>query len=214
MTTSSERKWFDGIIFDVDGTLWDSTPVVVRAYNEIIAADNNLNYQLTAQDLRNNFGKPMKEIGLTLLKDVPEEKNWPMMERILKRQDELLSQDPPIPYSGMIKVIEKLSSRYPLFIVSNCQAGYIERCISATHTEVYFKAHYCPDDTGLLKAGNIFLISRKYNLKNPVYVGDTEMDETACMEAGVSFIFAAYGFGKSQHPFASIQLPSDLLEFL
>lgn len=208
---TQERK-FDGIIFDIDGTLWDSTPVVVRAYNEIIAAEKYLKYQLTAQDLRNNFGKPMREIGFTLLKGVPKEKNWALMKKILKRQDELLSQEPPQPYPGIINAISELSTRYPLFIVSNCQAGYIERFMNATHTNLYFKAHCCPDDTGMLKAGNIALISREYNLRNPVYIGDTEMDETACLEAGVAFIFASYGFGKSLHHFAEINSPSELLK--
>lgn len=27
----------DGIILDIDGTLWDSTPIVAKAWNEVIA---------------------------------------------------------------------------------------------------------------------------------------------------------------------------------
>ena len=34
------------------------------------------------------------------------------------------------------------------------------------------------------------------HLKDVVYVGDTLGDSRACTEAGIPFIFAAYGFGE------------------
>lgn len=39
-------------------------------------------------------------------------------------------------------------------------------------------------------------------MKNCIYVGDTRMDEVACRYAGIPFIWAAYGFGKSEKPAA------------
>lgn len=33
-----------------------------------------------------------------------------------------------------------------------------------------------------------------HSLKRPVYIGDTEGDQRAAEEAGISFIYAAYGF--------------------
>ncbi|MBQ3967870.1 MAG: HAD family hydrolase, partial [Lachnospiraceae bacterium] len=96
-------------------------------------------------------------------------------------------------------------------VVSNCQAGYIELMFEKTGLGKYFDMHYCPDDTGLLKAGNIKKVVRELGLKAPVYVGDTSMDEKACREAGVPFVFAAYGFGNAEDPAAIIERPEDMI---
>ena len=37
----------------------------------------------------------------------------------------------------------------------------------------------------------------KNNIKQPVYIGDIQGDKDACDKAGVDFIWAAYGYGKS-----------------
>lgn len=199
----------DSIIFDVDGTLWDCTETAVKAYNETIAAAC-MDYRLTADDLRRNFGKPMREIGLNLLNGVYGDENLRMMNRILQRQDTLLSEEPPAPYPDVCSVIAGLSASFPLFIISNCQAGYIERFMNVTGTVSFITDHSCPDDTGLLKAGNITLMSKKHSLRHPVYVGDTKGDEKACRDAGVPFIYAAYGFGKAENPDAVIESFSEL----
>ena len=63
----------------------------------------------------------------------------------------------------------------------------------------------------MAKAENISLISEKYHLQSPVYVGDTMGDYQACRKAGVPFIFASYGFGDVPTPDAVIKSPLDLV---
>ena len=61
--------------------------------------------------------------------------------------------------------------------------------------EKYFKDMENPGRTGLSKAGNIKLIIERNNLSAPVYVGDTIGDCRSTREAGIPFVYAAYGFG-------------------
>ena len=55
----------DGIIFDVDGTLWDSTEAVARSWNQAIEENTDFSLSLTADWLKSLFGKTMDEITLT-----------------------------------------------------------------------------------------------------------------------------------------------------
>ena len=59
----------------------------------------------------------------------------------------------------------------------------------------YFLGHQCYGTKSLPKADNIRDIVNDHNLTAPVYVGDTMGDYSAAKQAGVPFIFAAYGFG-------------------
>ena len=65
----------DGIIFDVDGTLWDSTAPVVKAWNNAITENSDLKADITDETLKSLFGKTMDEITLALMPTLsPEER--------------------------------------------------------------------------------------------------------------------------------------------
>ena len=126
-------------------------------------------------------------------------------------RDRLRAMGAPV-YDGLEETLKELNKRYPLFVVSNCQAGYIELVFEKTGLGKYFTGHLCPGDSGEAKAANIRSIAKKYQLKAPVYVGDTFGDYQACQEAGVPFVFASYGFGQVDTPDYVIEKPADLLK--
>ena len=90
---------------------------------------------------------------------------------------------------------KELAKTYDLYIVSNCQCGYIEQFLRKTQLEAYIKDIECFGNTGKNKGENIRLLVKRNSLKAPVYIGDTKGDCDASKEAGVPFIFASYGFG-------------------
>ena len=55
-----------GIIFDVDGTLWDSTDTVAKAWTDAIQQHTHLNLEINGAVLKNLFGKTMSEIAAAL----------------------------------------------------------------------------------------------------------------------------------------------------
>lgn len=55
-----------GIIFDVDGTLWDASAQVVDSWNEVLSMHPGLDVSITVEDMNNNMGKPwMNWAGLS-----------------------------------------------------------------------------------------------------------------------------------------------------
>lgn len=202
----------DSIIFDVDGTLWDSTEIIADAWMEYLREKEHMDMELTAEQLSKLFGQLLSDIAKAIFPDLPEEEQLRLIDGCCQAEHEaLLKKCAPL-YENLEETLKELSERYPLYIVSNCQAGYIEVFLASSGFGKYFKGHLCPGDTGLAKAENLVQISRDYNLKSPVYVGDTLGDYNACQKAGVPFIFASYGFGEVEHPWKTISKPMDLLD--
>lgn len=204
----------DSIIFDVDGTIWDSTGVVEDAWNEAFLKLDITDRTVTADELKTLFGRPMEEIIEMIFPNKPLEERKKIGKMCFEYEHAFLRKQAGEVYEGMEETLKRLSEHYELYIVSNCQAGYIETVLHATGFGPYFKDHICPGDSGLLKADNIKLIMEKHQLKDTVYVGDTQMDADACKQAGVPIIFAAYGFGTVREPDYVINTPKDLLKLM
>lgn len=201
----------DAVIFDVDGTIWDSTGVVTEAWNKALI-DTGFGYtQVTADRLKGLFGLPMIEIMRDILPDVDDSELRRFEEVCNEYEEQYILQKSGTPYDNISEVIRKLSEKMPVIIVSNCQSGYIELVMHHLELEDYITDYVCPGDSGLLKADNILLMCERNGIERPVYVGDTQMDGNACEEADVPIIFASYGFGTVQSPAATIDTPEELL---
>lgn len=204
----------DGVLFDVDGTIWDSTGVVTEAWNKALVDTGFGETQVTADRLKGLFGLPMLDIMRDILPGV-EETELRRFEAVCNEYEEnYILEHSGAPYERIADTIRKLSKKVPVIIVSNCQSGYIELMMKHLKLEKYVTDHVCPGDTGLLKAENILLMAEKHGIKKPVYVGDTAMDEEACAKADVPIIFASYGFGQVAAPAAVIDTPAQLLELI
>lgn len=205
----------EAIIFDVDGTLWDSTKVVAKAWNRAIEETTDLNIRVDAAQLKGLFGKPLDEIIDRLFPMLPNQEKAVLQQSCYKYEHEFIEKESKLCYlyEGMLDGIRTLSKKYKIFIVSNCQAGYIELFLNATNLGSYITDYTCPGDTGLLKGENLKLIMKRNNLNSAVYIGDTQGDADACKIANLPMIFASYGFGTVNNPDYSITQFSDLLDF-
>ncbi len=190
---------FDSLIFDVDGTLWDSVEVAAKAWNTIID-DMGLSRHVTGEDLKRLFGKPMDVIFDTLFPGLDPGASEAFSQKCMTYENELLLKNPGTIYPHVVETIRELSKKIPLFIVSNCQSGYIEVCMKDLGIEEYITDTLCFGDRPVSKGENIRYLAEKHHLKAPAYVGDTQGDADACTEAGIPIIFADYGFGSVSAP--------------
>ena len=116
--------------------------------------------------------------------------------------------------SAAMDTLKELALEYPLFIVSNCQCGYIEVMMKGAGMEPYIKDFLCFGQTQTSKDQTILKLMEKNNLTNPVYVGDTQGDADSCKKAGVPFIFAEYGLGDVKEDYPTIHSFSELKNIL
>lgn len=201
----------DSIIFDVDGTLWDSTAICADAWNTIIKQETDLNLHITEKTLKSLFGRLLPDIAKAIFPDYSTERQLYLIDQCCQEEHRALHAHCAPLYPELEETLSELSKKYRLFIVSNCQAGYIEVFLESSKLGAYFEGHLCPGDTGNAKADNILQIIHDYNLNSPVYVGDTDGDYKATKAAGIPFVYAAYGFGTVTTPDYTIKQPKELL---
>lgn len=206
-----------GIIFDVDGTLWDSSDKLAGVWQDIIDRHDDLTKPCTKEDIVRNLGKPMDAFAADIFQGVSKEKLAVYQKEVEEYENQYLSEHLPDCYEGVPEILRELSKTYPLFIVSNCQTGYIDLCIRSAKAEEYITDFLCFGDNELPKWDNIRLIAERNGLDKYIYVGDTQMDYEASLKSGAEFIHAAYGFGTITDPVPVIhdimELP-DLLKKL
>lgn len=202
----------EAIIFDVDGTLWDSVDVVAKAWKIAIKENSDFDTEITRERLESLFGKPVNEIFDILFPTATAEEKLLLGHKLEEKEAEMVSvKGACIIYPNVIDTIEKLSKKYKLFLVSNCQSGYIDCLYKVTDVNKYIIDQTCFGDTGLLKHENILKIMRENNISSAVYVGDTITDYNACKLANIPMIFASYGFGNVEDASYTISDFSELL---
>lgn len=203
----------DGIILDVDGTLWDSTPIVAGAWTRAVREQGCEDMTITADMLKKLFGCTMTVIADLMLPHLEPKKRYEIMELCCVYEHEDLEASPcDVCYPGVIDTIKALSEKVRVFIVSNCQSGYIELFLDKTGLGPYVTDIECYGNTLKNKGENIKLLMERNRLGNPVYVGDTQGDCDASKEAGLPFIFAEYGFGEADEKAAVITQFDQLMQ--
>lgn len=203
-----------GIIFDVDGTLWDSTDTVAKAWTDAIQQNTHLNLEINGAVLKTLFGKTMSEIASALFPSLPEKDRLSILDICYEYENRLLKTQPGRLYDKVYETLSILSKKYPLFIVSNCQCGYIELLLETTKITPFITDTLCFGQTQAPKSQTILNLMERNHLKNAVYIGDTQGDYDACKAAGIPFIYADYGFGEIKNAPVSIHTFSELVTLL
>ncbi len=200
------------IILDVDGTLWDTTEVVAKAWNRATAEVGGTNAVITASVLKKEFGKTMDVIANNLFHDASAEKRALILKRCCECEHEDLEiHMKDLLYPDVKETIRRLSEKCSLFIVSNCQSGYIELFMEKAGIAKHIKDYECFGNTGRSKGENIKLVMERNNLDEAVYVGDTQGDCDAALFAGIPFVYAKYGFGIVESYYLAISYIKELL---
>jgi phosphoglycolate phosphatase len=186
---------FDSILFDLDGTLWDTCQVCAIAWNNVVRR-NGISFRLIyATDVRAVKGKPHETCIRETFAGLPEDALKRIILGTVEEDNRIVREMGGELFPGVGHGLRKLHRDYPLFIVSNCQDGYIQTFLEFTRFKPLFKDFECWGKTGKTKSENLKSLILRNGLKNPLMVGDSDGDHQAAKDCGVPFAFAEYGFG-------------------
>ena len=195
----------DGIIFDIDGTLWDVRDEIALALTREVHNQGHPEINFTPENLTPVFGTPPNEVADLFMPHLPPQERYKLMEDCGNRQIQLIeSLHTDRTYPGVKATIKKLAQQYPLFIVSNCPSGYVRAFMRRNKLSPWITDYEEQGHTGLPKDKNIKLVMERSRLKSPVYIGDTKGDAESAKKAGTAFVWASYGFGHVGNPEYSI----------
>lgn len=182
------------IIFDLDGTLWDSSRTILKAWKEVF---NKHNIVVTLNDINYILGLTNDDIINWLKKKKGINKSYAtkILSECQKNEIILIKLEGGILFPKVTETLKELSITNNLYIVSNCQTGYIEAFLDFYNFNKYFKDFECAGNTNLSKEKNVEIIIERNSMKNPIYVGDTILDQRASLYNNIPYVYVSYGFG-------------------
>ena len=181
-----------GILFDLDGTLWDAVAAITPAWRRVLGKYGK---QVTVQDMNGVMGLTDKEIARRFLPSLPEAEGVAAVHEAARAEALDLWGTGGRLYPGVEETLKALAKEYPLFLVSNCMDGYVPAFLHAHGLEAAFTDEAWLGHPAEGKAENIRAVCAKHRLERAVYVGDTASDGAAARAAGLPFLQALYGFG-------------------
>ena len=185
----------EGIIFDLDGTLWSTIESCVKVLKEVKSRHIEITKDISSEEVEKSMGKPFDEIVSNYYGYIEKEKAVIIAKEAFEENVKNLMLNGGNLYPHLEEVISKLSKKYKLFIVSNCIDGYIESFLEISKLSKYFFDYECNGRTKLSKGDNIKLIMKRNDIEKAIYVGDTVSDKEAAEYAKIPFVYASYGFG-------------------
>lgn len=196
-----EKRIHDSLIFDLDGTLWDSTTACANAWNSALQKIDILrDVPLTPEDIGRMMGLPIAKIFENFFPDMSLEQRERAAKECFKEQLQIIRQKGAVLYPGVQKGLFQLSEKYRLFIVSNCQQPYLDTFFHHSGLKNLFEDTECHGNTKRPKGENIRSVVERNGLQKAVYVGDTAGDHESAIMAGVPYFHVNYGFGMTSKP--------------
>lgn len=183
------------VLFDLDGTLWDSSQTVTDSWNAVLGKYPEARL-ITLGDMHGFMGRQMDEIARMIMPDLPDNRRMSIMDECMDYEiGYLRERGGAVLYPNLRETLDLLKQDYELMIVSNCQDGYIQAFLDFSGLWGNFADFESAGATGLSKGENIRLVIDRNNIEKAVYIGDTQGDLNSADFAGIPFIHAGYGFG-------------------
>lgn len=206
------KQYFDSLIFDMDGTLWDAVPSYCKIWEYTLDEFGLGDIKVTREELDRLMGKPVDVLVDTIVTRHVDRTRF--LEALDANEDRLMPVLGGRLYPGVKETIRELARDHKLFMVSNCSPKGAVNFMAYSGLTDCFTDSLTYGQTHVGKDVNIATLVSRYGLASPLYVGDTQGDADASHRAGVSIAWAAYGFGHVSDPDYIIKEFSNLIELV
>lgn len=182
------------IIFDVDGTLFDTSDGIIQALNYVLKVYGR--DEITTEDEANYIGPPIKK-SLMEYQGMKENEADEATALYRKSYVEKFIKN-SVWYDGAVETLEELKNRgWILGIATMKTMPQLEALLRDFHCRDLFSVlKAAREDGSLTKTQMLKDIKKEYpNADKYIMVGDTIGDYKASKEAGYDFVAVDYGYG-------------------
>ena len=181
------------IIFDLDGTLWETIDATYEAANIVVDQHAELK-KISKETIIKGMGLGIEDNEKNYMPYIELNKGIGYMKEISDKTSEIITEKNIKIYDNVPETIIKLSKKYKLAIITNNCNEYAETFLKISNLGNYFKDYMGAASYGITKGEAIKKMVQKYDEKENYYVGDIKKDQEATMYAGITFVHAKYGF--------------------
>lgn len=206
------------IIFDLDGTLIDSSDSILLAFKGAFIQANITPDKPLTKDI---IGPPLHETLKELLGS-DDEKTISLLATLFKQQYDSVGYKETIVFNQVDDLLAKLVKMpIDLYIATNKRIKPTMLILEHLEWLAYFKGIYALDEPTVTAENKTVLITniiKKHNIApiETYYVGDTIGDKEAASNNTLSFCYANWGFGletENEKSIKSFNLPSKMLAY-
>ncbi|GHO94564.1 phosphoglycolate phosphatase [Reticulibacter mediterranei] len=186
-----EEKMLKGIIFDLDGTLANTLPLCVRAYQQVLLSLFQREY--TASEIIAHFGRSEDGILQQLVPD-----QWEISFQHYLIAYEQLHWQCPEPFQGIRKLLDLLKQQHVALALVTGKGRQTTDCtLRYLGLTEYFHPIEVGSANGIVKATCIQRVLDEWQIppQRVAYVGDSVVDMEEAHKAAVLPLRAAWGGG-------------------
>jgi len=198
------------IIFDLDGTLADSIPILLELVNELQIVDRTLTREDYDHAKNLSIQAILKELGIPF---------WRVPGLLIKGRAALTQHINKVPFfEGMDEVIQQLAAGHRLFVMSSNSLANVQKFLDLHDIRAPFEEIY--GGVGVFgKTKMLRKIAKQHalDMATTYYVGDEIRDVEAAKKAGVQSVAVTWGFNgekilKTHQPAYLVHTPKELQE--
>ncbi len=180
------------IIFDMDGTLFKTESVDVKAFNDALVQVGQA--PKSREEILSHVGKPFDQLCTDILGSDDEKLRKEFVEHVSKNEAKEIDALGEL-YDGVDEMLNHLKNQmYTLCICTNGNREYVERISTKFNfNEVFSDILFSKKDR--TKAQAVLELKNKYKAETFVVVGDRIHDFDAAKQHGGISIGVSYGYG-------------------
>ena len=180
------------IVFDLDGTLWNTKESYMYAYEKLYS-EYYPSQIINKEDVLPYMGIKLNILLNALFPNVENKRE--IAVKAVAYSIEYVLAHPKTCSEDIVGLFRSLSEKYKVYVISNCPRIYLETFYRVSGVKEFVSGDYTIEDGE--KSGHLRKISEDYKEKT-IFVADSQDDYDAISEhRKIYFVYAKYGYIKA-----------------